>query len=123
MSLRARRFDGSAFIDDDNDSCSSISSAWLTLSPTPPALPTTPTIGNNPLLSGNSALTMSAPDDDGTVDIVIDLGATGAHLPWLRYDWPEDGNLDGLLDDDPRARATFGNWSGRDQLIYMREVY
>ncbi len=54
---------------------------------------------------------------------MIDLGATGANLPWLRYDWPEDGNLDGLLDDDPQARATFGIWSGRDQLIYMREVY
>lgn len=66
---------------------------------------------------------LAAPNSTGSIDISVDLSATGADLPWLRYDWPEDGNLDGMLDDDPRARATFGIWKGRDQVIYMREVY
>jgi hypothetical protein len=123
MSLRAQRFDGSVFVNDDNDNCSRIPTATLSLTPSPPSLTSVPTIGNDPLLSGDSARTMSAPNDDGSVDIVISLGPSGANLPWLRYDWPEDGNLDGVFDDDPSARATFGIWSGRDPLIYMREVY
>ena len=123
MNLRAQRFDGNVFINDDNDSCSVLSTAILGLSPTPPSLSTTPTLGNIPLLSGNAALVLSAPNADGSVDIIADLSPSGANLPWLQYDWPEDGNLDGLFDDNPRARATFGIWSGREQLIYLREVY
>ena len=83
----------------------------------------TPTIANNLLLGGNSGLVLLAPNVPGTVDIVVNLGASGADLPWLRFDWPSDGNLDGALDDDPSARATFGIWEGRDHLIYTREVY
>ena len=123
LRLVAQRFDGMVFVDDDFDSCSSIAEANLTMTPSPAPLVSIPTIANNPLLSGNGGLILSAPNSVGSIDISVILGPSGANLPWLRYDWPEDGNLDGLFDDDPSARATFGIWSGRDQLIYMREVY
>ncbi|MHA7839720.1 MAG: DUF6701 domain-containing protein, partial [bacterium] len=112
MSLRTQRFDGTAFVDEDADSCTRIPVAALDLSPAPTGLSTDATIENTPLLSGEAGLVLSAPGDEGAVDVVVDLGATGADVPWLRFDWPEDGNLDGRLDDDPRARATFGIWEG-----------
>ncbi len=123
MPLHTQRFDGSVFVDDDSDSCSRVPAGALSLSPSPGTLATTPTVLHDPLLAGRSGLRLSAPGVEGLVDVVVDLGPGGAALPWLRSDWPHDGNLDGALDDDPRARATFGIWSGRDSLIYVREVY
>lgn len=123
VSLRTQRFDGLIFIDDDYDSCSAISTTHLMLSPTPGTLSTSPNIPNSPLLSGASGLFFDAPDTTGTVDIMVNLGPSGAGLPWLQYDWPADGNLDGAFDDDPSARITFGIWEGRDSLIYLREAY
>ena len=55
---------------------------------------------------------------------MVDLSvATGAGLPWLQYDWPSDGNMDGVPDDDPVGRATFGIFRGNNRIIYMRENY
>ncbi len=57
-------------------------------------------------------------------NIVIDLNeATGAGLPWIQYDWPGDGNLDGVPDDNPGGWGTFGIYHGSDRLIYLREIY
>ncbi|MBY0399329.1 LamG domain-containing protein [Myxococcota bacterium] len=123
MRLRTQRFDGTAFIDDDTDSCSRVPTTALALSPSPSSLVATPSLANVPLFSGNAGLSLAAPRVAGDVDLRVDLGSSGANLPWLRSDWPEDGNLDGVLDDDPRARATFGIWEGRDALIFQRELY
>ncbi len=123
MSLRAQRFDGRTFVDDTNDSCSRIPASALSLTQSPSGLGSSATVANDPLASGDAGLRLSAPSGTGTIDILVDLGASGANLPWLRYDWPEDGNLDGVLDDDPRGRATFGIWEGRDSLIFLRERY
>ena len=123
MRLRVQRFDGTAFDDDDSDSCSQVPASALVPTSSPKGLATSATVSHVPLLTGDAGLTWSAPHDAGTVDVRLDLGATGANLPWLRSDWPEDGNLDGALDDDPQARATFGIWEGRDALIFVRELY
>ncbi len=85
----------------------------LVRAPSPAGLATAPTLGHIPLFSG----------DAGHFDVRVDLGATGANLPWRRADWPDDGNLHGALDDDPQARATFAIWEGRDALIFVRELY
>jgi MSHA biogenesis protein MshQ len=37
----------------------------------------------------------------------------------LRYDW----NVDGVFDDDPSARATFGIYEGDPVQIYLQQVY
>lgn len=123
MRLRVQRFDGTAFADDDSDSCTQLPTTALVRTSTPTTFPTSPSLGHVPLLSGDAGLTWSAPGVAGEVELRIDLGASGANLPWLRSDWPDDGNLDGTLDDDPRARATFGIWEGRDALIFVRELY
>ena len=81
---------------------------------------------NRLLLLGAAGLSLIGPGagNDGTVDIVVDLSvATGAGLPWLQYDWPSDGNMDGVPDDDPVGRATFGIFRGNNRIIYMRENY
>lgn len=123
MRLRVQRFDGTAFADDDSDSCTRVPTTALVRTSTPTAFATSPSLDHIPLLSGDAGLTWSAPGVAGEVELHIDLGASGANLPWLRSDWPDDGNLDGALDDDPRARATFGIWEGRDALIFVRELY
>ncbi|MEZ4355484.1 MAG: DUF6701 domain-containing protein [Myxococcota bacterium] len=123
MRLGTQVFDGTAFVDDDDDSCSLVRETHLALVRTPATLATDPTIANQPLLAGDAGLRLSTPNAVGEVEITVDLGPGGANLPWLRFDWPEDGALDGVLDDDPRARASFGIWGGRDGVIYQREVY
>ncbi len=121
--LVAQVYDGTRFVDDTNDSCSRIREADLDLTPSPGGLVSNPDIAHQPFMAGDGGLVLSAPNRVGSLDVVVDLGATGANLPWLRFDWPEDGNLDGLMDDDPRAHFTFGIWPGRPGQIYQREVY
>ena len=55
--------------------------------------------------------------NDGFIDTITDLSAA-AHL-WLRYDWI----VDGVFDDDPSARATFGIYEGDPVQIYLQQIY
>jgi hypothetical protein len=124
MTLRAEYWNGIGFIASTADGCTAIAAANLVLTPSPAGLVTTPTITNNPLSVGNAGLVLSAPGagNRGTVDVRPNLGSGGALVPWLRYDWPADG-LDGVYDDDPVGRATFGIFAGDDPTIFRREVY
>lgn len=68
---------------------------------------------------GLSPLTFAPPlpvGNSGFVDIRVDLGVDG--FPWLRFDWDNDGS-----DDDPTARASFGLYPGREEIIYIREPW
>ena len=123
LNLRVQRFEAMAFVDDPNDSCTRLPVSSLRLTPTPGTLTATPQIRHTPLLSGQAGLVLSAPNVQGEVGLSIDLGPGGADLPWLRFDWPEDGNLDGVPDDDPSGKAVFGIWDGRNTQIYLRESY
>jgi MSHA biogenesis protein MshQ len=124
MTLRAEYWNGIGFIANTSDSCTAIAAGNLVLTPSPAGLSTTASIANNPLVAGNAGLVLSAPGagNRGTVDVRPNLGSGGALVPWLRYDWPADG-LDGMFDDDPIGRATFGIFSGDDPTIFRREVY
>jgi MSHA biogenesis protein MshQ len=66
----------------------------------------------------NSLLSLSKPGagNDGSVDLHYDL--SGAGIPWLQYDWDNDGTHD----DNPTARATFGIYKGNKHIIYIRET-
>lgn len=120
--LRAEQFVAAGyFAAHTDDACSVLGVGNLALTPTPGSLSTTPTIGNAPLAAGEAGLVLSAPGDGntGTVDLGQDLSPSGDALPWLRFDWDQDGNHD----DDPTGRATFGVFSGEGAVIFQREVY
>ncbi len=121
--LRAQSFDGMRFVDEAGDNCSTVALSALIATPVPASLSSPATIANVPLLGGDAGLSFAAPGATGTLDVTIRLDAAGAALPWLRYDWPHDGSLDGLHDDDPQARITFGINAGREELIFLQEVY
>ncbi|MFW5451213.1 MAG: DUF6701 domain-containing protein [Methylophagaceae bacterium] len=73
---------------------------------------------NNPLLLGEATLTFSAPGEDnlGYVDIQSQL--TGL------FDWLlSDSDNDGVYDNEATGRASFGIFSGSDNIIFKREVY
>ncbi len=53
------------------------------------------------------------------LQLSMDLSAT---YPFLQYDWPTDGNLDGAYDDNPGCIATFGLYRGNDRIIYWQEI-
>lgn len=71
---------------------------------------------------GNLTLTQPAGGHGGSVDLTVDLSASGANLPWLQGNW-NGGNYD----QNPKARAVFGVYGGSrgggNGLIYQREVY
>jgi MSHA biogenesis protein MshQ len=120
--LWAQYWNGTAFVMHASDACTQLVTADLRMTPVPPGLPTAPTIANNPLLLGDAGLSLSPPGagNTGYVDLEFDLSiATGAALPWLRYDW--DG--DTIHDDNPTGRATFGIYAGSAPIIYQRELY
>jgi MSHA biogenesis protein MshQ len=125
MALRAEYFDGSAFVRNPDDGCTSLALTQLTLNngttsvsgDQPVAVGTGSSSATllSPMVAGDAGLSFSAPGDDGFIDVQLDLSL----LPWLRYDW--DG--DGLHDNDPQGRATFGIYKSRPSLIYRRETY
>jgi MSHA biogenesis protein MshQ len=71
--------------------------------------------------NGIGQINLSAPNQTGDVDVTLDLSATGANIPYLQHDWPQDGS-DGNFDDNPVARGSFGIYHGNDKTIYTEEV-
>lgn len=65
----------------------------------------------------NLYLRASGAGNDGGVD--VSTNPPGALPPWLLFDW--DGN--GVHDNHPIGRATFGIYKGSPRQIYMRERY
>ena len=138
MPMQTEFFDGSTFVinDDANgggpgtgDSCPPFAPTDLILSNNLEgpetdgdirilsAATTTATIANNPVSEGDAALTFRAPGaaNVGHTDVTTDL--TTLTLPYLLYDWDSDG----VFDNDPLGRATFGVFQGSSVIIYRRE--
>ena len=66
--------------------------------------------------SGTGEVTIEqhiSPKKQGSIYVIPDVPT------WLQFDW--DG--DGVYDDSPRGRATFGIFQGNPRQIYMRERY
>lgn len=66
------------------------------------------------LTAGSGVITLAAPGTKktGSVDIALDLGATGANLPWLRS---LDNACGANTVCDPKARASFGVYAPETQ--------
>lgn len=131
--LTAEYFDGTNFIVNTADNCTTLTLAGDLLLSNPETSggasqigTTNMTIGsgnssallaNSPLLSGAAGLSFSAPGAGNTG--YIDITGNFATLPWLLYDW----NNDSSHDDNPKGKATFGLYKGNSSQIYFREVY
>lgn len=126
LPLTAQYWDGSTFITNDLDNCTTLNTAQLRLDNNEQTNQRDGTIlvggstvnltGAGTLNLGVLNLNLSAPGlgHGGFVDITPELDA--ASYPWLRYDWDSDGD-----DDDPRGRASWGMYRGNPHVIYMRE--
>jgi MSHA biogenesis protein MshQ len=115
---------GSVWATNTADNCTVFTdTSKLNLTYDKPGLTTTPTLGS--ISNGVIPLMLSAPGSGnvGNVSIEADISTTGANLPYLQYDWPYDGNSDGVANDNPRGIASFGVYQGKAFIVYQREVY
>jgi MSHA biogenesis protein MshQ len=136
--IEAQYWNGSVFVTNTLDSCTSLLSTRVGLGNYGGSLnagETTASIVNSPLQSGRSAIQLSAPGagNSGSVDVTINLG-TGSNadacagfapattaagdLSHLRGLWCNPPNT---YTKDPSARVRFGINRGSDQSIYRRE--
>ncbi len=118
MPVFAEYWTGAGFARNLLDTCTAIADADLVSVASPPGL-STPTVINNPASAGDVDYNYPAPGagNDGFVDTTTDLNSAN-HL-WLRHDWDSDG----VFDNDPSARATFGIYDGNPVQIYLQQVY
>lgn len=73
------------------------------------------------LVGGTAELEFAAPGTAGQTGWLAALPQLAAGHPYLRYDWDTDGTApDDVLDDNPRARVTFGIFSGDRNWIHIR---
>ena len=120
MPLRVEYFNGSDYVVNSLDNCTSITNpANIGLTTNPTGLSTTATFGS--FANGLGQINLTEPNQTGEVDVTLDLSATGTNTPHLQHDWPQDGN-DGVFDDNPIARGTFGIYKGSDKVIFIQEV-
>lgn len=75
------------------------------------------TLAHTPLLAGDAGLSFSSPGSGNTG--YININGNFSSLPWLLFDW----NNDGLYDNSPAAKASFGLYQGNPKLIFFREMY
>ncbi len=132
MALRAEYYNGTAFVTNTLDNCTSLplnTRIFLTNPATAggaeqPGITamtigtgtTLATMANSPFVSGDAGLSFSSPGSGnvGFVDIRVDVSA----YPWLQIDWDNNGGLDTNLN----ARANFGIYRGNDRIINWREI-
>ncbi len=136
LPMRAEYYDGANFLHNVDDGCSSFALSQLLLDSAVesgqsdgdvqvlPGQTSRATLLYSPLLAGDAGLSLCPPGNpactptagnEGWVDLRLDLSAR----PWLRFDW--DG--DGLHDNDPSARATFGIFRGNERQIHLRRLF
>lgn len=112
VNLTARYWDGSGFILNSADSCSSISAADLSLAPG-----LTTAVANATSLSSGSSppagLVLRAPD------VPAIISGTYQVPLWLQYDWDNDGSYT----DSPVAEFIFGRYRGNPRQIYWQERF
>ncbi|TQV72831.1 LamG domain-containing protein [Aliikangiella marina] len=126
MRVRAEYFDGTSWVRNTQDSCSTyiqtdasfdatsytdnLSAGETTLFS--PGTTQTLTNGQSDIANG---LWFTAPGNNnfGSVTINLNLGAQ----PWLQFDWSGDNNL-----NPAAATLNFGYYRGRDRVIYWREL-
>jgi hypothetical protein len=140
ITFRVEYFDGDRFLINTDDSCTVLNSNQLSLLPGTETGALEPadtgivaaqgtTFHNGQIQSVQAAsnptdATFTAEaaglDNAGTIDIEIDLSATGLDLPWLQFKWP---HVDLNFEENPRATIEFGQFRSHDRVIYWQEIY
>lgn len=125
LPLYAEYYNGTEFIRNTDDSCTTYDANALTFSnPNPGGFGVTDNDATGTLDQGGY----------GTIDPVIQISSNGqqpgsicvAHtVPiYLRFNWAANPGLSCIdPDGDPAAKATFGIFDGSGRQIYIREVY
>ncbi|WP_210398210.1 LamG domain-containing protein [Motiliproteus sediminis] len=134
--LRAQYFAGSGFVLDSLNDCTEIPYAAVTMNAASYAVGSSvalvdgsgsslpsfafPAVSGTALqlIGGDAGLSYSAPGagNMGTITLDIDLST----LPWLQFDWDDDGSADAAMRP---ATVTFGRYRGNDRVIYWQENF
>jgi hypothetical protein len=82
----------------------------------------TVTVVNSTASGGVFDVNFSSPGAgvDGDIDVTPLLGAAGANLEWLQYDWNTGTNT---FDENPTAKATFGIYKGNSHQIFSKQAF
>src|SRR5690606_13666455 len=75
-------------------------------------------VNNVNFIDGNAGHFFTAPGVTGSFPVNVDLTS----LPWLRFDWNQDGDHNNNLALPP-ATISFQQYRGHDRIIYWREVF
>lgn len=144
--LEAQYWNGTAFVTNTNDSCTTLTAANVALGNYTKTLSAANTgsahvVIGSAFAAGKASLTLTKPSPTatGSVDLAINLGlgaattdtscptwntpvpsTNGADKTYLRGKWCGG---DANYDRDPRARVTFGIYKNANEFIYLREVY
>ena len=119
MPMHTEYFDGTNFVLNTADSCSTMSSANLVVSSALSGGSSSVTVVTSPASGGILNIGLTAPGAGNHGDITITANLTAAAQKWLQFDW----NGDGHYDNDPSAKATFGIYSGDSKQIYIRQIF
>lgn len=135
--IETQYWNGSHFVRNVADACTQLAASQVALSGwrrNLSACETSVTLsGRFSAGRGNLRMTVPGAGNSGSVDLVVNLGATGsgstcvgsaaaaagaAAQSWLQGRW-----TGAAYDQNPAARASFGLHRGSKALIYMREMY
>ena len=135
LAVQAHYWSGRSWVLNNADSCTNLpANAFFLVG----AKPGTAVMSGLTLTGGVGTLTLTKPTASatatGSVDVAVNLGASGpdqsclsthggtaANLPWLRS---QNGNCAATYDRDPSARASFGIYSPETKkTIHVRELY
>ncbi len=125
LPLTAQYWNGQGYVSNALDNCTTISTPTLTFfsqtADNQLGQGETTASFNATLVAGNGNLRFSAPGagNYGFMDLSVTAPA------WLKFNWDgvDQGGDGDQLDDNPRARATFGKRKGSDKVIIRREMY
>ena len=129
MPMRAEYFDGTNFIVNIDDGCTTIDHAaiptQLLVIPDLSGGSSTVTVIQTTAIGGDLNVQLTKPGAENTGDIRVIPNLIQSGDSWLQYDWNgidelSDGNL---YDDNPMGTATFGIFKGDSRQIYYRQIY
>ncbi|MEO6173488.1 MAG: DUF11 domain-containing protein [Arenimonas sp.] len=120
--MATQYWNGTTFVANAADNCTSIAAANISLGNFQKNLSageTTVSISGR-FTAGKSNLKLTKPGagNNGSVDLTVNLGVTGANQTYLQGRWSGTN-----YNVNPSARASFGIYKSADEFIYMREIY